>query len=457
MVQETTDPKLYIRKSLFNNLYLSYKTSMAYQTCINIFKFCNSKIVHLAQEENFNNISVQFIYMQAKSLVLVRTILICSVLFLANSTIAQKRKIKLSQTNLPENHDSIVEQNKNVMITPYAAPSYSPELDILFTVGGLISFKMQSNNPLLSRSSIPFSAGYSSNGATAITILPYIYGKNNLYKIQTSFYYKDMPDDYWGIGYDEGTRTSTPNNTTHYERKWWSISGQIVFKIKDNLFLGPLYDINSTKAENMNTYMSNDANIIAYGSNINNIGLGIVLELDERDNAQNPYKGYLLSFGYTNYNAFVKSNKNRFNKFAIDARKYFSIGYRKTIAFQLNSKYTKGDIPWSEMPQIGTPYDLRGYKWGRFRDKSATFGIIEYRHMLTRRKQNNKGNFDSRWGFVGWVGAGTVAPNYKDWNNWLPNIGVGVRAEIQPRMNLRVDYGRGKDSGAIYVTFSEAF
>ncbi len=395
--------------------------------------------------------------MRARSLYFLPLITLSLMLIPFNSSKAQKKKIKLSQTNQHELHDTITEKNKNVLITPYAAPSYSPELNILFTIGGLLSFKTQSNNPLLSRSSIPFSAGYSSNGSTTITILPYIYGQNNLYKIQTSFYYKDMPDDYWGIGYDEGMRTSQPNSTTSYEREWWSISGQIVFKIKDHLYLGPLYDINSTIAENINDYMTNDANVARYGTNIRNLGLGIVVELDERDNAQNPYSGYLLSFGFTNYNSFIKSNKNRFNKFSFDARKYFSIGYRRTIALQLNSKHTKGDIPWSDMPQIGTPYDLRGYKWGRFRDKTATFGILEYRHMLIKRKQNSKGNFDSRWGFVAWCGVGTVAPNYEDWTNWLPNAGLGIRAEIQPRMNLRVDYGRGKDSGALYITFSEAF
>jgi hypothetical protein len=34
---------------------------------------------------------------------------------------------------------------------------------------------------------------------------------------------------------------------------------------------------------------------------------------------------------------------------------------------------------------------------------------------------------------------------------------LGLRYEVQPRMNLRIDFGIGKDSNSLYVSFTEAF
>ena len=60
-------------------------------------------------------------------------------------------------------------------------------------------------------------------------------------------------------------------------------------------------------------------------------------------------------------------------------------------------------------------------------------------------------------GVVLWTGQSVIAP---EWNNdidWIPNIGAGYRFEVQSRMNLRIDYGIGKESSAVYFSFNEAF
>lgn len=370
-----------------------------------------------------------------------------------------QKKIKLSRSNSPVVHDTMTvdDGKKNFRFTPFAAPSYTPEQGLMVKAGGLMSFKIQPDNQFLERSSIPFSVGYSTNGSATAYIMPYIYGKDNKYKIETKLYYTDMPDNYWGVGYDAANRTSSPDSTTSYNRQWWSFEGQVVFKVKSGFNLGLVYDITATEASNLNSTMEQDESVQEYGTHVRNLGLGIALELDYRDNAQNPYSGYLVNLAFLNYNGLIASNGNDFNKVKLDVRKYFAVGDRKTVALQFNTEHTGGDVPWTEMPQVGTPTDLRGYQWGRFRDKTATFGIAEYRHMITRRTVNKKGSFDSRLGFVGWVGAGCVSSNYATMHNWIPNVGVGIRAEIQPRMNLRIDYGIGKDSKAFYVAFSEAF
>jgi len=348
-------------------------------------------------------------------------------------------------------------ESKNFMFTPYVAPSYSPEFEMLFSGGGLISFKVQQDNPLLERSSIPFAAGYSTNGSTTISALPYIYGKNDSYRLTAKFYYKNMPDNYWGVGYASGDRTSKFDSTTRYHRLWWSLEGSVVKKISKFIFVGLSYDINRTNASSLNPYMKNDQDIAEFGSKIFNFGLGAVVELDHRDNAQNAYKGYLLSVSLLDYNWIFNTSNNNFAKLTFDARKYFPLWNRKTLAMQLKTQYADGKVPWSDLPQLGTQFDLRGYQWGRFRDKSSLFGIVEYRHMFSRRTVNKKGNFNSSAGAVLWTGVGTVASSYSEMSKWLFNFGVGFRYEIQPRMNVRIDYGFAKDNSGLYILFSEAF
>ncbi len=77
--------------------------------------------------------------------------------------------------------------------------------------------------------------------------------------------------------------------------------------------------------------------------------------------------------------------------------------------------------------------------------------------MFKRKKLNKKNNYNSRFGYVAWVGAGSVAPSVNKLKDWLPNAGVGLRAELQPRMNIRVDYGWAKGENGVYITFAEVF
>jgi hypothetical protein len=106
---------------------------------------------------------------------------------------------------------------------------------------------------------------------------------------------------------------------------------------------------------------------------------------------------------------------------------------------------------------LGGLDNMRGYTMGRFRDDNMLFSTVEYRHMFQRKKLNKKNSYNSRFGYVVWLGAGSVAPSFDKFHNWLPNGGIGLRAEMQPRMNIRVDYGFARGEQGFYVTFSEVF
>ena len=149
--------------------------------------------------------------------------------------------------------------------------------------------------------------------------------------------------------------------------------------------------------------------------------------------------------------------RQKFHTLDLDYRQYKSVGHRRTLAWNLKSRSTFGEVPWPELSQLGNPWEFRGYQWGRFRDESMILVVVEYRHMFQRKKPNKKGSLDSRFGFTAWTGLGSIGEDLFNLSDWLPTIGLGLRFETQPRMNVRIDYGRGTNSSSFYVTFNEAF
>ncbi|MDH3708914.1 MAG: BamA/TamA family outer membrane protein, partial [Cyclobacteriaceae bacterium] len=341
--------------------------------------------------------------------------------------------------------------------TPFIAPSYSPELEFLVSAGGLYTFKTDKKDPILERSSLPFSVGYSSNGSLQITGILTLYGRHDRTRSIGEFWLKNMPDNYWGVGYENGRNVERSDSTTAYDRDWWKIYYKLVRRFGKHLFVGGIVDINKTKASNLNPVMTEDPDILDFGTSVRNSGLGFAVQYDSRDLIVNAYKGVFVDISTIFYGNFL-GGENKYQAVQIDYRQYLNMGKeRRTLAWQVKTRATFSDAPWPELSQFGNPFDLRGYRWGRFRDESMLFGLVEYRHMFNRKKPNKKGSYQSRSGFTAWVGGGTLGKDFGDFGNWLPNYGIGYRLETQPRMNVRIDYGFGVDSNAIYVTFNEAF
>ena len=57
------------------------------------------------------------------------------------------------------------------------------------------------------------------------------------------------------------------------------------------------------------------------------------------------------------------------------------------MALQLRGRFGFDDMPYGEMSQPGTPFDLRGYSWGRYRDFAMVFALAEYRHMFLKKNK----------------------------------------------------------------------
>ena len=112
------------------------------------------------------------------------------------------------------------------------------------------------------------------------------------------------------------------------------------------------------------------------------------------------------------------------------------------------------EVPWTDLSQLGTPWDLRAYRWGRYRDLTAAFALLEYRFMFPFPQDT----LWSRLGMAAWVGVGALGDTpLPDLTKPLPSVGLGVRVRVQDRVTVRLDFGVGRESFAFYFQFLEAF
>ena len=346
---------------------------------------------------------------------------------------------------------------KNLRITPFLAPSVSPEVGVMLVGGGLISFKVDRKSKILQRSSIPFSFGFSTNGSSNFNLKPSLFLKNDKNRIIADIGMKDMPDNYWGVGYEAAREPSKPDSTTSYRRNWWYVNIKYSHQFKKYFFGGILFDYNQTKATELNPTMQEDQYIKEFGTFIRNWSVGLLFQYDSRDITINAYEGVFVELS-SNFYRSVGFENPTYQILVLDYRQYKQISRPgRTLAWQVKTRIGNDAVPWTEMSQLGTPFDLRGYLWGRYRDKNMLFGIMEYRHMFMRKKPRKDGRMMSRFGIVTWVATGSIANNYTEMTNWLPNAGVGFRFEVQERMNARFDLGFGDDTTAFYISFNEAF
>lgn len=364
---------------------------------------------------------------------------------------AQKPGKEEKKAARKEKKQEKIDQGK-VMIMPLAGPAYTPELEFTLAGGVMISFKTNPEDSLIQRSSSPMMLGVSSTGAYFIGTKITSFWKQDKLRIYADLNFKNMPDNYWGVGFNEGYTTEKGDTTTAYTRTWWQIFPKFLWQFREHYFVGPLLDFNYTKGNDASQKVSADPFYMEFNDKPFNAGLGLVFQYDSRDIPVNAWRGLFIETYVAFYGGYL-GGQNTYQVWNVDLRKYWKIKREgRTLAAQLRGRFSTGDVPYGEMSQPGTPFDLRGYTWGRYRDESMVYGIGEYRHMFKKKDGSL-----SPHGVVAWLGVGTLGETVGDFGEWLPSIGIGYRLEVQPRMHLRIDIGFGKETRGFYFNFNEAY
>lgn len=344
-------------------------------------------------------------------------------------------------------------------------PSLSPDFGFLVGGSALMTFRMNPKDTTMRRSVLPFAMAFIFKGGLNIQVKPQLFFKNDRFRIFGQFTYKNTQENFYGVGYSTNKNYERSDSTSQYRYSGVQINPWFLFRIKEtDWFIGPQIDLNYDKISSPAKHLAHQADYVRAGgteSGYKNFssGIGFLVTYDTRDIPANPYRGLYFDIRGLLYQKWLGSD-NDFYRFELDYRQYKSVGERKVLAWTVQTKNVFGNnIPLNKYVLSGTPFDLRGYYMGQYRDKSGHVALVEYRQMFNTDRSNWLKRIVHHLGFVAWGGAGFMGPNPVKIEGVLPNAGLGLRIEVQPRMNVRLDFGRNfiNRQNLFYFNMTEAF
>lgn len=320
-------------------------------------------------------------------------------------------------------------------------PSYSQEAGI--GVGGAATglYRLDKADSLMQPSDFSAGGSITVNGFYSLALKGNTNFPGNRHRLsyKASFLRRNL--DFWGIDY----AGCSSNDISRYTREQWKIDVDYIYKILPEIHIGASLSANYTEASRIADPGYLQGQSPAYYMT----GAGLSVQYDTRDLIVNPRKGYYFLVKGMLYPKFLSDAERSAYSVTIVFDTYQPVWKGGLLAFDLYGKFNSKDIPWTLREELGSDKSrMRGYYGGRYIDCCYASAQIELRqHIL------------GRLGCVAWGGAGTVFPSLKYFSarNILPNFGLGIRFEFKHRMNIRLDYGFGKDASGLVVQFTEAF
>ncbi|MFI3318490.1 MAG: BamA/TamA family outer membrane protein [Rikenellaceae bacterium] len=356
-----------------------------------------------------------------------------------------------------QRRDSI-RANKKVWTSILGGPSYTPEASAGVAGAVLISFKTNEKDTISQRSFFPMGVNFSINGTLVVAGAGTLFFNENRFRIYSTYNFRNEPANFYGVGMSEIESNYRSDTTTLYQKQCVNLYNRFVWNVRDNIFVGPLMDINYSKSTDMNEVMLANSYIQSYRTTYTNIGIGGVVQYDSRDNIATPTNGMLLSAIARIYGRYLGGTYN-YEILDLEYRQFKPLFKRATLAWTARTQLSYGDVPFTELPSFGSPSDLRGFYIGEYRDRSMGYGIVEYRQMFGTVEDLRRGRFLAKLGYVVWAGTGTIGATPADWSEWKYNYGVGLRIQLQPGKNFRLDIGKGQGESdmMVYFNMTEAF
>lgn len=302
-------------------------------------------------------------------------------------------------------------------------------------------YRTDPNDSILPPSNVSLYGDVSSVGFYMLGVRGNHIAPKGRYRIDYHLYFYSFPADFWGIGYEMGD-----NDANKSDMKRWQAQAEVsfLFRVADNFYIGPMasYDYVIGK------HIERPELLQGMDQHTWNVGAGVSLVYDNRDNLTNPHRGICLNINQMFRPGFM-GNDYAFSTTAFRFDAYQRLGKGTVLAEDIGANLNFGNPSWGMMAELGGTHSMRGYYEGRYRDKHSLEATVELRQHVWKRN-----------GIVVWVGAGTIFPKFSALRSKqiLPNAGVGYRWEFKKNVNVRLDYGFGKSgqSGFLF-NINEAF
>lgn len=298
-------------------------------------------------------------------------------------------------------------------------------------------YRTDPNDSILPPSNVSLYGDVSSVGFYMLGVRGNHIAPKGRYRIDYHLYFYSFPADFWGIGYEMGD-----NDANKSDMKRWQAQAEVsfLFRVADNFYIGPMasYDYVIGK------HIERPELLQGMDQHTWNVGAGVSLVYDNRDNLTNPHRGIYLNINQMFRPGFM-GNDYAFSTTAFRFDAYQRLGKGTVLAEDIGANLNFGNPSWGMMAELGGTHSMRGYYEGRYRDKHSLEATVELRQHVWKRN-----------GIVVWVGAGTIFPKFSALRSKqiLPNAGVGYRWEFKKNVNVRLDYGFGSRGSLVFSSIS---
>lgn len=321
------------------------------------------------------------------------------------------------------------------------APCYTREGS--FGIGGAATalYRLDRTDSIMQPSDFSLSGSATIKGIYTITANGNNNFRGNKSRLSYSLQFMHKTLDFWGISYD-ACAVNPISEYTKQQIKWQS---DYVYKLTSKFHVGAAFNINyaSLSKASDHSYLEGQKDSYFF------TGVGLSLQYDTRDFILNPKHGIYFMLREVVYPRFMNSYNKTLANTILQFDVYQPVWQGATLAFDLYGSLNRDGTPWMMREELGSGTSrMRGYYDGRYTDCSQIAAQVELRQHIY-----------SRLGCVAWVGGGNVFPSLDKFKlkNTLPNYGLGLRIEFKHNVNVRIDYGFGKDTAGFVFQFAEAF
>lgn len=380
-----------------------------------------------------------------------KILLLFFILFFSFSQLYSQGKLKQTIKKRKESKILAFKEGKP-WFSPLIAPAYTADAGVLISGGFLYSFRVNKNDSISQRSTLPATIFYSSKGNFGLRTSLRTFWFEDKLRFNTNITITDKDNNYYGKGYDQIESAYKSDTTTLYHETRSSLDIDLIYEIQPSVYMGVNFKPGYTTTKNFAPPVENDPYRSQFEDKYFLNGIGGQLAYDTRDIVVNAWRGVYVSLAALFYDNVFGSDYD-FQEYSFDTRFYKTLTRDgNVLAFRFFARSTYGEVPITELSDFSGGKNLRGYHLGHYRDNTTAFLLGEWRYTFRKSDKTL-----SKSGMVVWAGTGSIAPDVGTLTKWLPNTGVGYRLELQPRMNVCVDFGLGRDTQGVYFNFTEAF
>lgn len=265
-------------------------------------------------------------------------------------------------------------------------------------------------------------------GQYQLNLNPELYRDGNRQRLYADIALHEYPDVFYGLG--PGTNETREEDFTS---RYVDATLQAEQRVGPGLRIG----IRGRVREETITDVEPDGRLSNAGvpgaEDGTTLGLGLLVTRDTRDRLFYPRRGRYVTVYVVPHFGVLGGNFD-FTRAVVDARYYVPVE-NHVIGLQGYVEAVSGTAPFTILPRLGGPRQLRGYREGRFRDDAFAAVQSEWRFPI--------------WGrFKGavFVGTSTVAPRLAAFGADGVEVagGAGLRYQLNAEgTHLRLDYALG--------------